>query len=235
MRPETRQAKNTPPPPDVALQRLGVPLDSAQTEALQAYSALVRRWNDVAGLVSRNDLRRFFARHLLDSLVLAPLIREFERPGPAPAAAIDASAPIADLGSGAGLPGIPLAVALPEQPFLLVERSEKKARFLRRVRDELTLRNVSVRCADFRALPGAGCRGAVARAVMAVPSLWRHVRGVLKPGGYLLVLDRLEQASNQPPPCLPEDCAGGVLRRHWRNVPESGAWHGVIEIRGISP
>ena len=137
-----------------------MPLERGQLQALETYSALVSRWNSVAKLVARGDLARFAARHLLDSLILAPLIREREglagaqKQSSNPVAA--APLPVADFGSGAGLPGVPLAVALPELTFTLIERSEKKARFLRRVRDELTLPNVRVLCADIRI-----CRAAV--------------------------------------------------------------------------
>lgn len=237
MRPGASRGTNTLPPPEAALERLGVPLDSGQIQTLEAYGTLVRRWNGVAGLVAKNDLRRFFDRHVLDSLVLAPLIRRLEKTGAAGASRTAPPAvaplPIADFGSGAGLPGVPLAVALPELPFLLVDRSEKKTRFLRRVRDQLTLRNLRVLCADVRSLPGGACSGVVARAVMPVPELWRHARAAIGPGGYLLVLDRLVRSGPEPPSELPEGCTGGALRRHWQEMPELDAWHGVLEIREI--
>ena len=240
MRPGARQGKNTPSLPEAALfERLGVPLHSGQRRALESYVALVERWNGVARLVARDDLGRFSDRHLLDSLVLAPLIREREvregAPGPLPAEDGAASLPIADFGSGGGLPGIPLAVALPELTFTLVDRSEKKARFLRRVRDELKLPNARVLCADIRKLPPGSCRAVVTRAVMPVPALWPHARAALAPGGYLLVLDRIVRSRVAPGAQAPGGCEGGTVRRNWIEMPQLGAWHGVLELREVKP
>ena len=214
-------------------------LDSGQTQALQAYGELVTRWNRVAGLVAKNDLRRFGSRHLLDSLVLVPLIRKLEgssdAPGRTRARDADAPLPIADFGSGAGLPGIPLAIALPDLAFTLVDRSEKKARFLRRVRDELTLSNVRVLCTDIKDLPRAGYRGVVARAAMPVPALWPRAREALTPGGYLLVLDKIARSRDALEPESQDVCEGGAVQRHWVEMPQLDAWHGILQVREASP
>ena len=233
---DTQQGENAPSLAEAALlERLGLSLDGGQWQALHAYGALVRRWNRVAKLVAKDDLRRFFNRHVVDSLVLAPLIHELEGASGQPSAQdAAASPPIADFGSGAGLPGVPLAVALPELAFTLIDRSEKKARFLRRVRDELTLPNVRVLCADVKELPAGSCRGVVARAAMPLPALWRRARAVLRPGGYLLVLDRTTRARGAPTDELPGGCEGGKIRRRWIEMPQLGAWHGILEVREIA-
>ena len=216
-----------------------MPLAGAQLRALESFSALVARWNRVAGLVSRDDLNRFSHRHLLDSLVLAPLLREWEGAGTATNGADaeddDASLPVADFGSGAGLPGIPLAIALPGLTFTLIDRGEKKARFLRRVRDELKLPNVRVLCADVRQLQRCSCRAVVARATMPVQALWPHARAALAPGGCLLVLDRIVRSVEAPPVETPGGCDGATIRRHWTQMPQFGAWHGVLEVREMHP
>ena len=240
MRPGATQGKNTPSPPETdVLERLGVPLAEVQLQALESFSALVARWNRVAGLVSRDDVGRFSQRHLLDSLVLAPLLREREgadaAPGGADAEDTDASLPVADFGSGAGLPGVPLAIALPGLTFTLIDRSEKKARFLRRVRDELKLPNVRVLCADVRQLQRCSCRAVVARAAMPAQALWRHARAALAPGGYLLVLDRIVGSTDAPPAEPPGGWDGATIRRHWTQMPRYGAWHGVLEVREMNP
>ncbi|MCY4566033.1 MAG: 16S rRNA (guanine(527)-N(7))-methyltransferase RsmG [Gammaproteobacteria bacterium] len=239
MRPGATQERNTPSLPETTLERLGVPLAGAQLQALESFSALVARWNRVAGLVSRDDLNRFSHRHLLDSLVLAPLLREREgadaAPGGADAEDTDASLPVADFGSGAGLPGVPLAIALPGLTFTLIDRSEKKARFLRRVRDELKLPNVRVLCADVRQLQRCSCRAVVARATMPVQALWPHARAALAPGGCLLVLDRIVRSAEAPPVETPGGCDGATIRRHWTQMPQFGAWHGVLEVREMHP
>lgn len=240
MRPGAAQERNTPSLPETEeLERLGVPLADPQLLKLEAYSALVARWNGVAGLVSRDDLGRFSQRHLLDSLALAPLLRQcggFDSVSNSPGTEVaEASLPIADFGSGGGLPGVPLAIALPWLTFALIDRSEKKARFLRRVRDELKLPNVRVLCADVRQLQPCSCKAVVARAAMPVQALWRHARSALAPGGYLLVMDRIVRTAQAPPAEPPGGCEDATVRRHWTQMPRYGAWHGVLEVREMDP
>lgn len=216
-----------------------MPPTGTRLQALESYSALVARWNRSTRLVSGDDLHRFSDRHLLDSLVLAPLIRKREgldndtEAGSGTDAG--ASLPVADFGSGGGLPGIPLAIALPTLTFTLIDRSEKKARFLRRVRDELKLANAGVLCADIRHLQRSSYRAVVARAAMPVPALWKHARAALAPGGYLLVLDRIVQSLKPPEAGLPDRCVGASMQRHWTEMPQTGSWHGVLEIREMNP
>jgi 16S rRNA (guanine527-N7)-methyltransferase len=99
-----------------------------QTHLLQ-YLALIRKWNQVHNLTAVREPEAMLVRHLLDSLAVLPHIT-----GPR----------IADIGSGAGLPGIPLALARPQWHVTLVEINHKKAAFLRQVQIELNLKNVEV-------------------------------------------------------------------------------------------
>ena len=115
---------------------LGVELDPTSITRLLNYTRLLERWNGAFNLVSRKDIDRLVARHLLDSLSVLPLLR-----GPR----------VMDLGSGAGLPGIPLAIACPDLSFTLVDRSDRKARFLTQVIGELDLSNVFVYCQNVQA------------------------------------------------------------------------------------
>ncbi|MDE0053421.1 MAG: 16S rRNA (guanine(527)-N(7))-methyltransferase RsmG [Gammaproteobacteria bacterium] len=145
-------------------------------DALEHYERLVLRWNARGKLVSRRDLGRLRDRHVLDSLSLLPWWH----------------GSLADVGSGAGLPGIPLAIARPESPVTLVERSERKARFLQHVIIELMLRNVELVEADIRErLPSSLAErvfGTVtARAVAPPAATWRLLRGLLAPTGVALL------------------------------------------------
>jgi 16S rRNA (guanine527-N7)-methyltransferase len=94
---------------------------------LARYEELVRAWSAPAGLVGPADLDSFSERHIADSLRLLPLLGELPQ-GPA-----------VDVGSGAGLPGVPLAVAGPERPWRLLEPRRKRATFLEEVVRELEL------------------------------------------------------------------------------------------------
>ena len=113
------------------LQDRGVDHDGVVAK-LEAYEGLIRRWNVRGNLVSSRDVERLRGRHVLDSLSLLPWC----------------SGSLADVGSGAGFPGVPLAIARPGSPVALIERSERKTLFLRQVAIELALHNVEVIAAD---------------------------------------------------------------------------------------
>jgi 16S rRNA (guanine527-N7)-methyltransferase len=99
---------------------------------LETYAGLIRRYAPKINLVSLTDLDRLEERHIQDSLRLAPLVE------------LAPVGPCADVGSGAGLPGIPLAVASPERSWRLIEPRAKRAGFLELVVRELELDNVEV-------------------------------------------------------------------------------------------
>lgn len=96
---------------------------------LLQYLALIQKWNHVHNLTAVREPETMLARHLLDSLAILPHI---------------AGERIADVGSGAGLPGIPLALVRPEWHVALIESNHKKAIFLQQARIELKLKNVEV-------------------------------------------------------------------------------------------
>jgi 16S rRNA (guanine527-N7)-methyltransferase len=111
----------------IAALGLAIP-EAAQTRLLQ-YLALIQKWNKVHNLTAVREPETMLVRHLLDSLAVLPHI---------------AGSRIADVGSGAGLPGIPLAIARPDWHVLLVESNHKKAVFLKQAQIELGLENVEV-------------------------------------------------------------------------------------------
>jgi 16S rRNA (guanine527-N7)-methyltransferase len=151
---------------------LGVALRSEQRDALVQFAALLRRWNNAFNLVSRRDIPRLGARHLLDALSLAPMLHGRR---------------VLDLGTGAGLPGIALAIARPDVEFTLLDRSERRIRFVRQATIELNLRNAApIACdyADFRA--GTLFDTVVSRAVAKPAVLWRVAANLLAPGGIAL-------------------------------------------------
>ncbi|MGH8233321.1 MAG: 16S rRNA (guanine(527)-N(7))-methyltransferase RsmG [Rhodanobacteraceae bacterium] len=102
--------------------------EGAQTQ-LVAYLELLAKWNRSYNLTAVRDPAEMVPRHLLDSLVVLPYVL---------------GETLADLGSGAGLPGIPLAIARPDLAVTLVESNGKKARFLREVARSLPLPNVEI-------------------------------------------------------------------------------------------
>ena len=111
------------------LQDMGVTLDDDQVERLLAYLALLQKWNRTYNLTAIRDPAQMVGRQLLDSL---SIIGWIER------------GPVLDVGTGAGLPGIPLAIARPAIGFTLLDTNGKKTRFLRQLVGELGLPNVEV-------------------------------------------------------------------------------------------
>lgn len=117
---------------------LRVSLPAGAEGKLVAYLALLAKWNKVYNLTAVRDSDEMVTHHLLDSLAVLP---EIEKSAPAgrPFA-------LADIGSGAGLPGLVLAIAHPDWMVASVETVDKKAAFQRQVAIELGLVNVSIHC-----------------------------------------------------------------------------------------
>jgi 16S rRNA (guanine527-N7)-methyltransferase len=114
---------------DSGLAGLGITPTTRQREQLLAYVDLLQRWNRHFNLTAVRDRQSMVTRHLLDSLSLLPLLPE----GAA-----------ADVGAGAGLPGIPLAILRSEQSFSLLDSNGKKTRFMFQAVAELGLENCAV-------------------------------------------------------------------------------------------
>jgi len=108
---------------------LDLDLDNEEVEQLVKYLQLLDKWNKAYNLSGIKEVQRMVAYHLLDSLAIVPYL--------------DGNI-ILDVGTGAGLPGIPLAICFPEKKFLLLDSNGKKTRFLFQVRMELGLDNVEV-------------------------------------------------------------------------------------------
>jgi 16S rRNA (guanine527-N7)-methyltransferase len=110
---------------------LGLALPAGAQQRLLAYLDLLQKWNRVYNLTAVRQAPRMVSQHLLDCLAAAPHV---------------AAASLLDVGSGAGLPGIPLALALPDSRVTLLDSNHKKAAFLRQAVMELHLTNAEVVC-----------------------------------------------------------------------------------------
>ena len=111
---------------------MDVALSTAQCERLERFASLLLRWNRIHNLTAITDSEQVLTHHLLDSLSLVGDLSNHQ------------PLRILDAGAGAGLPGIPLAIALPEHQFVLVDAVGKKCAFTTQVRLELGLANVEV-------------------------------------------------------------------------------------------
>lgn len=109
------------------LETLGLPLKDEQIHALFAYLSLLQQWNNAYNLTAIRDPEMMVTHHLLDSLSIATRVKGMR---------------IIDVGTGPGLPGIPLAICFPERQFILLDSNGKKTRFLFQVKTTLGLGNV---------------------------------------------------------------------------------------------
>lgn len=149
-------------------------LDEAARGQLVHYLLLLARWNRAYNLTAVRDPREQVARHLLDSLAILPWVTR---------------GPVLDLGTGAGLPGIPLAIARPELAFTLLDSNGKKTRFVRQAVLELGLAQVEViqiRLEAYR--PPRKFATIVARALASLPDLYRGARNLASDDARLLAL-----------------------------------------------
>ena len=149
-------------------------LAPALAAPLLAYLDLLQRWNRVYNLTAVRDPREMVPRHLLDSLAMQPFV-------------VDGT--LADLGTGPGLPGIPLAIARPGLRVTLVESNGKKARFLREAVRTLGLANAEVAESRIEALDRAGGFDQItARALATLPQILALGGHLLAPTGRLLAM-----------------------------------------------
>ena len=111
-----------------------VALSEPQISNLLAYIREFDKWNKAYNLSAIRDIRQMVARHLLDSLSVVPYFLENKH----------STENVIDVGTGGGLPGIPLAIMFPEKKFTLLDSAGKKTRFLFHVKTLLKLENVSV-------------------------------------------------------------------------------------------
>lgn len=153
---------------------LGIALDATQQERLLAYLALLVKWNQAYNLTAIRDPLEMVTKHLLDSLAVLPHLHGTQ---------------VLDVGSGAGLPGIPLAIADPGREFTLLDSNGKKTRFLLQAKGELRFSNLSVvhsRLEQYR--PGQLFDTVTARAFASLADMTAGTAHLLAPGGSLLAM-----------------------------------------------
>jgi 16S rRNA (guanine527-N7)-methyltransferase len=155
---------------------LELALDAEKQATLLAYIELLVKWNRVHNLTAVREPEQMVVVHLLDSLSLLPYL-------------MNDRANLVDVGSGAGLPGIPIAIARPELQITLLDSNHKKVAFLRQVKAELALTNVTIVCERAEAWhPQQGFEIVVSRAFADLADFARQASHLVATGGQLLAM-----------------------------------------------
>ena len=197
------------------LASLGVALPPGGEQRLLEFVELLQRWNQAYNLTAVRDPAEMLTKHILDSLAVLPHVRR---------------GPVQDVGAGAGLPGIPLAIALPDTRFVLLDSNGKKTRFMVQAKAALKLHNVEVvqaRAEGYR--PPVPFATVLSRAFASLGEFITLAGAGCAPGGCLLAM----KGAN-PEQELAEIPAGyRVLGVHPLQVPGLGAERCVVEIEKL--
>ena len=156
------------------LREMGLELPPPAETKLLNFLELLEKWNKTYNLTAVRDPEQMVPRHLLDSLSVLPYLHGLR---------------VLDIGTGAGLPGIPLALARPDLEFTLLDSNAKKTRFATQALHELGLNNVAVvqeRVEKFH--PAEKFDTLIARAFASIPDMLAASRHLCAPNGRFLVM-----------------------------------------------
>jgi 16S rRNA (guanine527-N7)-methyltransferase len=153
------------------LDAVGLALDPSQLDALYGYTELLTRLAVPRGMIASSDASRLWERHVSDGL--------------RGVAELPAEALVADIGSGAGIPGVPLAIALPTSRFTLIEPRRGRAAFLEAVADEIGLMNLEIVRKPVEDVRGT-FDACVARAFSSPSATWEAAQPLLDHRGVLV-------------------------------------------------
>ncbi len=188
------------------LEAMEIAATATQQSRLLQFLGLLQKWNRVYNLTSIDGPAEMLRLHLLDSLSVLPYLH---------------GARVLDVGTGAGLPGIPLALLAPDKEFTLLDSNSKKTRFVRQAAIELGLANVKVaheRIERFRAAEGFD--SLLARAFADLPEIVAQTHRLLNPGGIILAQkgkiaqDELKSVENAAVEVFPLHIPGIGAERH---------------------
>ena len=166
----------------LGIQELGLSLSDANIADLELFLQEMGRWNQVHNLTAIEGEQDSVRLHLIDSIAVLPIMRQFLG---------ESSPKIADLGSGGGLPAIPIAIVQPEWRLTLIEAVRKKTAFLQHVRGKLKLKNIEVlseRVEDVAVQQKAQFDAVISRAFTSLARFLDLSLPFLKPNGLVFAM-----------------------------------------------
>ncbi|MEZ0245031.1 MAG: 16S rRNA (guanine(527)-N(7))-methyltransferase RsmG [Methylophilaceae bacterium] len=188
------------------LAELGIDLDAATQQKLLDYLALLEKWNKVHNLTAVRDPSDMVTLHLLDSLSVLPHIK---------------SGRLLDVGSGAGLPGIPLSIVRPDLQVTVMDSSHKKASFMRQAKAALGIPNLEVVCGRVEEFhPEHKFNMVISRAFSDLAEFMRLTAHLCDEGGVWLAMkgvypfDELAQIKGPTSEVVPLRVPGLEAQRH---------------------
>lgn len=197
------------------LKKLNIELDDNKVELLLAYHALLVKWNKAYNLTAVRDPEEMIGRHLLDSLSIIPHV-DGQR--------------ILDVGTGPGLPGIPLAICFPEKELVLLDSNGKKTRFLTQAKIELKLTNMTPVQARIESFESAPFDSITSRAFATLKDMVDGSIHLLKEGGNFYAMKGLyptteiEELDSRTAvvDCFPLHVPGEDAERHLVKIKKNG-------------
>lgn len=193
------------------VEALGLSLDTQQLARLLKLQQQLIKWNSAFNLTAITDEQQVLRLHLLDSLAIVPLWR-FDK--------------TLDVGTGAGFPGLPLAIALPDQEFHLLDSNSKKVRFIRQQIHQLDLKNVTAFHCRIQQHQPQGYDCVVSRAFASMADMVELTDPLLAPGGHWMAMKGVysqEEVDSLPGSVIEVDC-------HQLKVPGVDASRCLVEL-----
>jgi len=154
-------------------ENLGEPLGEEEQEKLLTFVQLIIKWNKTHNLTSITETKEIVSKHLLDSLSVSPYLY---------------GQSIIDVGTGAGLPGIPLAVANPDKAFTLLDSNQKRVAFIKEVKRKLALANVTAEHCRVEQYSGAKFSSICSRAYSSLEQMLIQTEHLIEKKGVWLAM-----------------------------------------------
>lgn len=180
----------------LGIEELGLDLSQENISNLDLFLHEMSRWNQVHNLTAIEGEQESIRLHLIDSIAVLPVMREFLK---------GTSPQIADLGSGGGLPAIPIAILQPEWRLTLIEAVRKKTAFLQHVRGRLKLKNIEVlseRVELIAVQQSAQFDAVISRAFTSLARFLELSLPLLKPGGLVFAMKGKKADEEMQEVCL---------------------------------